>query len=119
VTLKEFLDESGLMPVVAGIVGVLDSRCRDELLGRMPSNKIETRLQSVLMETLYPLIEQGTFALSFTYPSQAFLIETTIKSEIQFEVEEALDYELIEDRASLRHEYENKLYEIARATRES
>jgi hypothetical protein len=78
---------------------------RDELPSRMPANKIETRLQGALIETLYPLIELGDVALSFTYPSRVFLIETTRKSEIAFELEKALEYVAAEDRAELTHEY--------------
>jgi len=32
-TLRDFLDEAGLTPEVAGIAGPLDGRRRDELLG--------------------------------------------------------------------------------------
>jgi hypothetical protein len=35
-TLREFLDESGLMPEVEGITGFMDGRRRDELLSRRP-----------------------------------------------------------------------------------
>jgi hypothetical protein len=86
-TLREFLDEAGLMPEVEGITGLMDGNRRDELLSRIPANKIETRLQGALMETLYPLAVLGAVALSFTYPSRMFLIETTMKSEIAFDLE--------------------------------
>jgi hypothetical protein len=42
----------------------------------MPVNKIETRLQGALHEPLYPLAVLLNVALSFTYPSRVFLIET-------------------------------------------
>jgi hypothetical protein len=54
-TPRDFLDEAGLMPEVVGVTGPLDGWRRDELLSRMPANKIETRLQGALMETLYQL----------------------------------------------------------------
>lgn len=109
-TLREFLDESGLMPEAEGITGLMDGDRRDELLSRMPANKIETRLQGALMETLYPLVELGDVALSFTYPSRVFLIETTMKSDIAFELEKVL--ERGENRAELTHEYEARLHVI-------
>jgi hypothetical protein len=54
------------------------------------------------METLYPLAVLGDeVALSFTHPSRVFLIETTIKSEIAFDLEKALEYVPVEERADL------------------
>jgi hypothetical protein len=111
-TLREFLDESGLMPEAEGITGLMDGDRRDELLSRMPANKIETRLQGALMETLYPLVELGDVALSFTYPSRVFLIETTMKSDIAFELEKVLEHVPGENRAELTHEYEARLHVI-------
>ena len=111
-TLREFLDESGLMPEAEGITGLMDGDRRDELLSLMPANKIETRLQGALMETLYPLIELGNVALSFTYPSRVFLIETTMKSDIAFELENVLEHVPGENRAELTHEYEARLHVI-------
>jgi hypothetical protein len=111
-TLREFLDESGLMPEAEGITGLMDGDRRDELLSRMPANKIETRLQGALMETLYPLIELGNVALSFTYPSRVFLIETTMKSDIAFELEKVLEHVPGENRVELTHEYEARLHVI-------
>jgi hypothetical protein len=101
------------MPVVEGITGLMDGRRRDELLSRMPANKVETRLQGALMETLYPLIELGDVALSFTYPCRVFLIETTMKSEIAFDLEKALEYAAAEDRAELPGEYQTRLHMVA------
>jgi hypothetical protein len=112
-TLREFLDEAGLMPSVEGITGLMDDDRRDQLLSRKPANKIETRLQGALTETLYPLVELGDVALSFTYPSRVFLIETTMKSEIAFDLETALEYVPVEDRAELTREYQTRLHMIA------
>jgi hypothetical protein len=42
-----------------------------------------------------------------------FLIETTMKSEIAFDLEKALDYVTVEDRAELTNEYETHLQMIA------
>jgi hypothetical protein len=88
-------------------------RPRDELLSRMPANKIETRLQGALMETLYPLVELGDVALSFTYPSRVFLIETTMKSEIVFPLEKVLGYEAAGDRPELTQDYETRVHMTA------
>jgi len=73
-TLRDFLDEAGLMPQVGGIAGPMDGRRRDGLVSRMPASKIETRLQGALQEPLYPLAVLGDVALSFTYPSGVFLM---------------------------------------------
>jgi hypothetical protein len=62
----ESLDQSGLIHEVEGITGLINGHRRDELLGRMPAIKIETRFQGALMETLYPLVELVEVALSFT-----------------------------------------------------
>jgi hypothetical protein len=112
-TLREFLDHAGLMPEVQGITGLMDGQRRHELLSRMPAKKTETRFQGALMETLYPLVELGDVALSFTSPSCVFLIETTMKSEVAFDLESALEYVPFEYRAELAHEYETRLHMIA------
>jgi hypothetical protein len=65
------------------------------------------------METPYPLVELGDVALSFTYPSRVFLIETTMNSEIAFDLKKALEYLAAEHRAELTHEYGTRLHLIA------
>jgi hypothetical protein len=109
-TLKEYLDGVGLTPNAPGVASHLDRKCRDELLARMPDNKLETRLQGALQEPLYALPELGDVALSFTYPSKVFLIETRIGSEITFEPDEAFDHVPAADRAELTSQFELTLY---------
>jgi hypothetical protein len=84
VTLRDYLNEAGLMPEVEGITGLMDGRRRDELLNRRPANKIETRLQGALHETLYPSAKPGNVSVSFTYLMGPFLIMTTRESGIAF-----------------------------------
>jgi hypothetical protein len=108
-TLRDFLDEAGLMPEAVGITGPLDGWRRDDLLSRMPFNRIETRLQGALHEPLYPLAVLSNVALSFTYPSRVFLIETRVGSEIAFEADRALEYAPAGLRAGLRGEFERRV----------
>jgi hypothetical protein len=109
-TLRDFLDEAGLMPEVAGITGPLDGWRRDDLLARMPTNKIETRLQGALHEPLYPLALIGDVAaVSFTYPSRVFLIETGMGSEIAFDVDRAMECAPADQRAELVREFERRV----------
>jgi|HubBroStandDraft_6_1064221.scaffolds.fasta_scaffold171141_2 hypothetical protein len=115
-TLRDFLDEAGLMPEVVGITGPLDGWRRDDLLARMPVSKIETRLQGALHEPLYPLAVIGDVAaLSFTYPSRVFLIETPKKSEIAFEADRALEFIPAGSREPLTDEYQRRLHNIRRS----
>jgi len=93
-TLRDYLDEAGLMPEVAGISALMDGR-RRELLSRMPVKKIETRLQGALHEPLYPLAVLEGLALSFTYPSGVFLIETPMKSEIALDANPAMEHAIL------------------------
>lgn len=60
--------------------GRVDGARPDELMARMPTNKTETRLQGALNERLYPLAVVCDLALSFTYPSRVFPVETPMKS---------------------------------------
>ena len=69
------------------------------------------------METLYPLVEPGDVALSFPCPSRVFLIETTMKSEIVFDMEKVLGYLSAEDTAELTQEYQTRLRMVAQQGR--
>ena len=111
-TLRQFLDESGLVPEVEGVTGLMDGNRRDELVNRMPGSKIETRIQGALLEPLYPFPPLAGVTISFTYPSGVFLIETLAGSEIAFEVERALEYVPAGDRADVKGQFEVGLYAI-------
>ena len=67
---------------------MLEVAWRDGLLARMPVSKVQTRIQGALLERLYPP-QAGGVAISFTYPSKVFLIETTARCEITFELDRA------------------------------
>jgi len=104
------------MPELAGMPGRLDGRRRDELLARMPANKIETRLQGALPEPLYPLAVIGDVAaLSFTYPSRVFLIETRAGPEIAFDAGRAMESEPATGRAELIREFERRVQVVRQA----
>ena len=107
--LADYLDGGGLTPELVGMPGQLNGARRDDLLARMPANKVETRLQGALHEPLYPLAVLSNVALSFTYPSRVFLIETGMRSEIAFDLDRALEYASAGLRAGLRAEYERRV----------
>jgi hypothetical protein len=94
----------------------MDGNCRDELLSRMSANKIESRLQGALMEMLYPLIELGDMALSFTYPSLP-IPRVPDRSDLEVgdrvRLGEGVGLLPGEDRAELLHEYETRLHMVA------
>lgn len=78
----------------------------------MPASKIETRIQGALLEPLHPLPQIGSMAISFTYPSKVFLIETTSRCEITFELDRALEYVPAGHRADVRNQFEVMVYSI-------
>lgn len=108
-TLADYLDGGGLTPELAGIAGRLDGARRDEPTARMPVNKIETRLQGAMRDALYPLAVTGDVALSFTYRSRVFLVETPMKSEIAFDADRALECAPAGERGGLRAEYDQRV----------
>jgi hypothetical protein len=110
--LREFLDEADLKPEVEGLTGLLDRKRRDQLMARMPINKVETRLQNALSESLYPLVDLGNIAIAFTYPSRVFLIATTMRPEIEFEAEKALEHAAADIRDDLRIDLASRLQTI-------
>jgi hypothetical protein len=115
--LREHPDESGLLPGASGVAGVLDIARRDRLLARMPANKVETRIQGALLERLYPLPQMGNVAISFTYPSKVFLVETNSRCEITFELDKALEYVPSGDRLTSRINLRPGVYGIRNGKR--
>ena len=94
---------------------VVDREEIGRLLAGEAATRSETELARALTDQLYTLVGLSNgVSIAFTSPSRVFLVETARNSDVEFELEKALEYIVPEDRPSLRNEYETRLHMIGK-----